>query len=313
MPRALSLLEVAYAVPTRMPTAQERVHELGIASAERMMTSHFFGLDRVPLLQQETYGGLVSEACRGLERLPALADTVTHVVAARTNPVIHWQESQELHEACAELGLIRATVLSTTQLACASGLGALSVANALLPDVEDGATCLVVAGEPIPNIGFAYIPGTTLMSEAVSVALVRRCSSGARIVDDITSVCGQFFDAELPGGQLLAFQQRYPVAVTEVVQRLAERNGITLDDVEIFLPMNVNTLSWRRLAAQWDVPAERFWLDNVTRLAHAYGADVFINYADALAAGRLRAGDYAIGIATGLGATFSAVLLQQQD
>ena len=189
----------------------------------------------------------------------------------------------------------------------------MSVANALLPDVEDGATCLVVAGEPIPNIGFAYIPGTTLMSEAVSVALVRRCSSGARIVDDITSVCGQFFDAELPGGQLLAFQQRYPVAVTEVVQRLAERNGITLDDVEIFLPMNVNTLSWRRLAAQWNVPAERFWLDNVARLAHAYGADVFINYADALAAGRIRAGDYAVGIATGLGATFSAVLLQQQD
>lgn len=307
---ALSLLEVTYAVPRRVLTAAERVQELGIASIERMMTSHFFGLNRVPLQRRETYGGLVFEACRALERLPALADTVTHLIAARSNPVIRGSESQELHRVCAELGLTKAIVFSTTQLACASGLGALSLASALL---LDGNTCVVVAGELIPNHGFAYIPGTTLMSEVVSAALIQRSSSGARIVDYLSNVHGQFFDAELPDGQLTAFQQCYPVAVTETVHRLVERNGLTVHDVEVFLPMNVNTLSWRRLAAQWGVPVERFWLDNVARLAHAYSADFFVNYADARAAGRIRAGDYVVGIAAGLGATFSALLMQQQD
>jgi 3-oxoacyl-[acyl-carrier-protein] synthase III len=84
--------------------------------------------------------------------------------------------------------------------------------------------------------------------------------------------------------------------------------GLTLDDIAVILPHNVNRVSWARVARLLGLPEERVYLDNVPALGHCFSADSFINYVDARATGRLRRGDAYVMAAAGTGAVVSTMV-----
>ena len=106
------------------------------------------------------------------------------------------------------------------------------------------------------------------------------------------------------------FGVAYTEVLAEVVLEAVERAGLTLDDLALVLPHNVNRVSWRRLCSRLGLPIARVRLDDVPVTGHCFGADSFIGYAAARAEGRLRAGDPFLMVAVGLGATFSAMVLR---
>jgi 3-oxoacyl-[acyl-carrier-protein] synthase-3 len=85
---------------------------------------------------------------------------------------------------------------------------------------------------------------------------------------------------------------------------------MTLNDISLILPHNVNTVSWRRLCRQLGYPIDRVVLDNVPLTGHSYAADGFINYRTAVDRGLLKPGDRYLVAAAGLGATFSAMVFE---
>jgi 3-oxoacyl-[acyl-carrier-protein] synthase III len=85
---------------------------------------------------------------------------------------------------------------------------------------------------------------------------------------------------------------------------------MSLADISLILPHNVNALSWQRLGRRIGFPADRVLLSNVPVTGHAFCADAFINYTTAADRGLLRPGSRYLLAAAGLGATFSAMVVE---
>jgi transposase-like protein len=81
-------------------------------------------------------------------------------------------------------------------------------------------------------------------------------------------------------------------------------------EVAAILPHNANRFSLARLCRRLGYPFERVYLDNIPVTGHCFCADPFINLHSATAQGRLEPGQIYVMTAVGLGATFSATVLQ---
>jgi len=91
-----------------------------------------------------------------------------------------------------------------------------------------------------------------------------------------------------------------------------DKAGVTLDDIRVVLPHNVNLVTWQRMCLLLDFPPERVLLENIASNGHVYCADMFINYATARERGLLRPGEkyLAAAVGAGGGATFSAMVFE---
>jgi 3-oxoacyl-[acyl-carrier-protein] synthase-3 len=106
------------------------------------------------------------------------------------------------------------------------------------------------------------------------------------------------------------FEKEYPLSLAEAISAAVSHAGLSLEEIGLILPHNVNALSWQRLCRRIGFPADRVLLDNVQVTGHAFCADSFINYVTAADRGLLRPGDRYLIAAAGLGATFSAMVVE---
>lgn len=93
----------------------------------------------------------------------------------------------------------------------------------------------------------------------------------------------------------------------EAVERLLERTGSSLDDVDLFLTHQGNALMVQAVLEDLGIERERA-VDNVARHGNTSGATVPIALDEALRDGRLGPGKRALMTSVGAGYTFGAVL-----
>jgi 3-oxoacyl-[acyl-carrier-protein] synthase-3 len=108
------------------------------------------------------------------------------------------------------------------------------------------------------------------------------------------------------------FQREYRPALAEVIRQAVTRAGITLDDLRLILPHNVNIVTWQRLALLLKYPLDQIVLENVPTTGHVFCSDAFANYLTAREQDRLQPGDrYLIAtVGAGHGATFAAMVFE---
>jgi 3-oxoacyl-[acyl-carrier-protein] synthase-3 len=85
---------------------------------------------------------------------------------------------------------------------------------------------------------------------------------------------------------------------------------LTLDDISLIFPHNVNRITWVHLCKHLGIPVDRVFLENIPNIGHNFCADTFLNYRTARDLGRLRDGDRYIMAVVGLGGTFSAMVFE---
>jgi len=98
--------------------------------------------------------------------------------------------------------------------------------------------------------------------------------------------------------------------MAEAMTAAADQAGVSLGELSLILPHNVNALFWQRLCRRIGFPVGRVLLDNVPVAGHAFCADPFINYVTAMERGLLRSGDRYLIAAAGVGATFAAMVVE---
>jgi len=217
-----------------------------------------------------------------------------------------------LHDLCRQLGLGHAVAFTITHHACASGLLAVDVAGRMLAtDGEPGALALVLAGEKAFTRDAEYVPETTFFGEAASACLVSSDGPRDRMLSYATIIRGDFDGRLEDDADLLSrYQKEYPESLAEVILTAAERAGVTLGELSLILPHNVNVVSWRRLCRRLDFPVEKVVLDNIPVTGHNFAADPFVNYRTAADRGLFHPGERYLVAAAGLGATFSAMVFE---
>jgi 3-oxoacyl-[acyl-carrier-protein] synthase III len=305
------------AVATYLPGTRVRIESLAdrldLTDRQLQVFRRFHGLSEV--CRQEPDGTLVELLAGAVTKLTELRGQehrVRYVIYARAISVTVPFPMNPLHDLCRAVGLGHAIAFTLTHHACATGLLAVDIAGRLLAtDGEPGALALIVAGEKTFTRDAELVPETSVFGEGASACLVSADGPRDRLVSYVSSTRGDFdgllsMDPEL----LIRYQKAYPDALAGVMFGAAERAGMSMDELSLILPHNVNVVSWKRLCRQIGFPLDRVVLDNVPLTGHNFAADLFINYRTAMDQGRFKEGDRYLVAAAGLGATFSAMVFE---
>jgi 3-oxoacyl-[acyl-carrier-protein] synthase III len=306
-----ALEAVATYVPDRQIPIEHLAGDLGLTAMQVKVFKRFLGLAQVRRDPEGSLLDLLLAAASGLDALPGREHQVRYVLHARATPVEAPYPVNPLHELCRALGLGHAIAFTVTHHGCASQLLAIDIAGRLLAaDGDPDALALVLAGEKAFTRDAQLMPGISVFGEASAACLVRPVGRRDRLLAYATSVQGEFDGRFTDVPELSArYEREYPAALAAVILAAVEQAGLSLDEISLILPHNVNLLSWRRLCRRIGYPVGQVLLDNVPVTGHTFCADSFINYATAAERGLLRRGDMYL-IAAGGGATFSAMVCQ---
>jgi 3-oxoacyl-[acyl-carrier-protein] synthase-3 len=210
------------------------------------------------------------------------------------------------------LGLADADAFAVTHLNCVSGLEALDIAGELLRgDGDPDARALLVAGENPAATVVRVIPRVGLLGHASVACLVGLDGRGGRVLSHAAHTAGRFAESWLLGAELrAAFDDTYHTGVLEVIHEALAGADLRIDDISMVIPHNINVSSWLRLCGKLGLSRDRVFLDNIPRYGHTYSSDVFLNLDTMGERGLLEAGGRYLMVAVGLGATYSAMVLE---
>lgn len=307
-----SLREVAGFWPeTRIPV-REILRKNDLSPARIKLYEKYFGFHEVRVTEKADPALQLLCAAERLRDLKGNEHRVRFVLQARTMPVATPYATSPVHEVRDRLGLRRARACCVTQHACASGLLAVELAGRLLAaDGDPEALALVLTGEKAFTAGARVIPGTAVMGECAAAALVGLDGPRDRVLSYATQTRGEFEGRMPQSTDIAAFQDAYPGALADVVRAAVAGAGLDVSDIDLFLPHNVNRMSWLPVLRRLGLPGkDRLFLENLPKIGHCFGADTFLNYLTARDKGALRPGRRYVMTSVGIGATFSAMVFE---
>jgi 3-oxoacyl-[acyl-carrier-protein] synthase-3 len=305
-----------YLPPERMPI-ESLAGPLGLTDMQVKLFRRFHGLREVGRDPRASLYDLLMKAAAGLDALRGQEHRVRYVLYARTMPVIGPYPVNPLHEACHALGLDHALAFTVTHQSCASGLLAIDMAGRLLAadvaggqDGQAGPLALVLAGEKAFTREAQVFADTTIFGEGAAACLVSAFGVRDRMLAYASSVRGDF-DSDT-GANDARLQREYRPSLAGVMRQALDEAGLTLDDIRVVLPHNVNLVTWQRMCLLLKFPRDRVVLDNIPLSGHVFCADVFANYKTACERGLLQPGDryLAAAVGAGGGATFAAMVFE---
>lgn len=309
-----SIVDVGAYIPDERIAIRDIAPELGIGKIELGVFERFFGLRDVCRANDEDLTDILVAAAKDLRALRGNEHRVRYVIGGRTLPTVAPVGVNPLHETADRLGLSHSIVWTVTQQACASAMLAVDMAGRLLTsDGDDDGLALVFAGEKAQSPRSRFLGGMTLMGEGTAACLVSAGSSGAQVLSFATKTLGAYHYLPLPDELAGAFGELYTVVLGEVIMEAVVKAGLSLEDLALVLPHNVNRVSWKKLSRHMGLPFHKIRLDDVPVTGHCFGADSFIGYAAVRQAGVLQPGSYVLMAAVGLGATFSAMVLRYEE
>jgi 3-oxoacyl-[acyl-carrier-protein] synthase-3 len=310
-----TLADVAAFLPERVVPVEELGAELGLSPTQVRVLRRFNGLGEVRRQQPgETLVDLLAGAARALPSLRGREHRVRYLIHARGVPVVAPYPVNPVHELRTLLGIESAAAFTVTHHACASGLLAIDIAGRLLArDGDPLALALVVAGEQIFTQDERLGADHRVFGEGAGACLVSAGGPGDLLLSYVASQRGELDHWGTDGiGAMERFAQDYTELLAEAMLDAVEQAGLSLDDIALVLPHNVNVVSWRRVCKRIGLPVDRVLLDNVPLAGHTPSADTFINHASAVALGRLAPGDRYLTAGAGFGAVFSAMVFEHQ-
>jgi len=307
-----------YLPPARVPIEQ-LAGSLGLTAMQVKLFRRFHGLNEVGRDPDMSLSDLLMKAAAGLDALRGQEHRVRYVLYARAMPVVAPYPVNPLHDVCRALGLEHALAFTVTQQSCASGLMAIDMAGRLLaadgptaPDPQDpaGPLALILAGEKAFTHDAQVFTDTTVFGEGASACLVSASGARDRLLAYASNVRGDFDNAT--GENDARLQREYRPLLAEVMLRALDEAGLTLDDIRVILPHNVNMVTWQRMCLLLKFPRDRVLLDNIPTSGHVFCADLFVNYQTACERGLLQPGDryLAAAVGAGGGATFAAMVFE---
>ena len=109
-------------------------------------------------------------------------------------------------------------------------------------------------------------------------------------------------------GETKSYEEHYRENMHRIIHQALRNAGIGLDDIDVLLPHNINSKSWKFLCDSLAFSEERFYGGNIRTEGHCFCNDLAINLCDVLES---NAGcRYLLAVAAGAGGMFGASVLE---
>ncbi|MEU8672248.1 3-oxoacyl-[acyl-carrier-protein] synthase III C-terminal domain-containing protein [Streptomyces anulatus] len=301
--------------PERIVPIGQLADRLGLRRTKLRLFERVHGLKEIRFDPDLGLFDVVLPAARRITADPLVRDRLKYVVYAHTTQAVapaHISPAQEIKD---RLGLAGVEAFALSQQNCASGIAAVDTAAELLrAEGGPGDCALVITGEQAFSPHIQLIPDVAIMGDAGAACLVTLDGGGDRVLSYATRTLGEFSAAMLLDEERsLEVSKFYAPVLAEVVQEAVTQAGMTLPDIDLIIPHNVNLQSWRQTIGELGIDRSQVFLDNVERYSHCFASDVFLNYTTLRDAGRLTAGRNYLFATVGLGATFAAMVITHQQ
>jgi 3-oxoacyl-[acyl-carrier-protein] synthase III len=165
----------------------------------------------------------------------------------------------------------------------------------------DGAGAVVI--EPVERGGFL---GFELGADGGGGIHLRLPAGGSRLpTSEATVAAGQHF-VEMNGREVFKFATRVLVSSA---QKVLETCGLTIDDVDVYVPHQANVRIIDHAVKKLGVPPERVVI-NVDRYGNTSSGSIPLALADAVADGRIRPGQVVLMTGMGAGLTWGSGVIE---
>jgi 3-oxoacyl-[acyl-carrier-protein] synthase-3 len=206
----------------------------------------------------------------------------------------------------AELGMNKARVLSLNEAGCVSLFSAIDLAKSFLTAERKMQRIICVSSDILPPHARREIL-YNVISDAACAVSITRTSKKNKILAYKQVTKGFYWNPKERVHELIATY--FPTARTVLNQTLKEA-GLTIDDIDLVIPHNVNKPSWDILAKLFQCPEEKIYLANISKIGHTIAADAVINLESASKEGRLKPGDKVLLFTFGFGAHWACMILE---
>jgi 3-oxoacyl-[acyl-carrier-protein] synthase-3 len=167
----------------------------------------------------------------------------------------------------------------------------------------DGAGAAVLTRSEEPHAG---VIGSILRTDGAGVGMLLQPGGGAACPATLASIGERKHFLKMNGKEV------FKVAVREmeqVIRDLLAQHGLASSQIACVVPHQANIRILEALATRLEIPMERMVV-NIDRYGNTSAASVPIALDEALAAGRIKAGDYIVLVAFGAGLTWGATLIK---
>lgn len=288
-----------------------------LETSDEWIRSHTGIGSRYVAAQDETSSVLGARACqKALEQAGVSADAVDLIVCATATPDYQGFPAT----ACliqAKLGAVKAAAFDVSA-ACSGFIYALESAAGLL-ERRGWRYALVCGAETLTRIvDWSDRSTCVLFGDGAGAVLVERTADDSRqkgIGEVILGADGS------GGGELFIDEQRhirmngravYTFAVrvlSETVERLLEKEGLSIDDVDLVVCHQANSRILAAAAKRLGIDSAKI-VNNMEEYGNTSAASIPITYADLVAQGRLREGMTIISAGFGAGLTWGGCVIR---
>lgn len=288
-----------------------------LETSDEWIRSHTGIGSRYVAAQDETSSVLGARACqKALEQAGVSADAVDLIVCATATPDYQGFPAT----ACliqAKLGAVKAAAFDVSA-ACSGFIYALESAAGLL-ERRGWRYALVCGAETLTRIvDWSDRSTCVLFGDGAGAVLVERTADDSRqkgIGEVILGADGA------GGGELFIDEQRhirmngravYTFAVrvlSETVERLLEKEGLSIDDVDLVVCHQANSRILAAAAKRLGIDSAKI-VNNMEEYGNTSAASIPITYADLVVQGRLREGMTIISAGFGAGLTWGGCVIR---
>ena len=269
----------------------------------------------------------IKAAQQALERASVLPEEVELIVLGTTTGDMLFPTTANLvqhHLGCRQAGSM------DLYAACSGSIYSLSVGSQFI-QTGKYRTVLCIGAESLSRITDYTDRGTCiLLADAAGAAVLRPSSDESGIIDTDLYSDGRYWELLYqPGGgsrhpashetvdkrmhyAKMKGNEVFKVAVRmfgECAERILTRNGLTADDLALFVPHQANLRIIEAAVKRLKLPMERV-LVNVDRYGNTGAASVYVALEEAWHSGRLAKGDLVLLAAFGGGFTWGAALIR---
>jgi 3-oxoacyl-[acyl-carrier-protein] synthase III len=306
-----SLSHLSYYLPPGIMTVDELAERTSLSPEKLNLYKEVHGLRVIHTADGETAAEMVIKAAG---RLLVESGTdpldVDAVILYHTMYLTSLEPSTLVGHIQHELGLKRAVGFSIWEQYCASIITAMRVGQSMIR-AGSARQVLLVGTDCFFGSSIREIEGITLQGEAGSAVLMTGGGERNRLVALSSHTDGSLYKGvHCSPGEFERFNLIYFLSTTRTIQRTLKKARLTLDDISLIIPHNINLSSWARILSILKCDERKFFGDNIQRHGHVFGTDLVMNLSDAIAAGRLHEGEYALLVTAGMGANWGCAVIR---
>ncbi|MER5521315.1 3-oxoacyl-[acyl-carrier-protein] synthase III C-terminal domain-containing protein [Streptomyces sp. NPDC002763] len=304
----LILTSVGTFLPEREVRAEDVLAEHGLSASQIRVFRRLHGLDRLRLDPGLGLLDLLLPAARSALARAGTPERVRYVVYTHALEQAAPTGVEPARALASALGLRYAEAFAVNQHNCAQALTAIDLVGELLrAEGEEGDRALVVAGDRVfsPLMQLDYGLGQ-LLADGSAACVVSLGGPG-----DVVRAHAVSGGPDPAAGPALPAAQVGPERLAATMLRALERTELTLDDIDLVIPHNVNMTFWRQTAKVLGIHPQRIFLENIARYSHCFAADPLINHRTLDDEGRLTPGCHYLMAAVGVGGSYAATVLSR--